>query len=100
MNRINKRLLILRLPIQLTLSIILISATFMQWKKYSEEHTSVSISYIEKDMELPSLTICPHILEDEKEGNSTLKMYNTEEVLEVSDFYLAAFQNIFWPGKK
>ena len=52
--------MVFRIIIKLILIVILISITFFQWLKFSEENTSISVSYAaQRNLELPALTICP-----------------------------------------
>ena len=77
-----------RIAIQLILLIILFIVSFIQLLKYLKENTNVSISYEDRDLELPSITICPRYEGDnEKQGNMTFEEYmkgvlNISEVLD------------------
>ena len=52
----------IRITIQFILVIILFIVTFIQFLKYEKENTNFSISYEERNLELPSITICPRYI--------------------------------------
>ena len=95
--------MVFRIIIKIILIIILISITFFQWLKFSEENTSISVSYAaQRNLELPALTICPEY-QGENEiqgGNVTFKEYYMKGVLNISDLFIEASQNTYLPGKK
>ena len=72
----------------------------VQWMKFSEEKTNVSVSNVERgDFDLPSMTICPEYWgENPPQGNITFQEF-MEGVLDESNFFLYAEQNIYLPGK-
>ena len=90
----------IRITVQFILAIILFIVTFIQFLKYEKENTNVSILYEEKDLELPSITICPKNLEsDEKQGNITFAEY-MKSVLNISEVLDSAEQLTYLPGKR
>ena len=97
---LNKWLIVSRLTCALILIFTLSFITFVQVKRYSEENTSMSISYVERNLELPSFTLCPmYAGKTDNPENITFKDY-MEGVLKASDFIEWAAQNIVLPGKK
>ena len=96
--------MVFRIIIKIILIIILISITFFQWLKFSEENTSISVSYAaQRNLELPALTICPLEYKGENEiqgENLTFKEYYMKGVLNISDLFIEASQNSYLPGKK
>ena len=94
--------MVFRIIIKIILIIILISITFFQWLKFSEENTSISVSFAaQRNLELPALTICPEYKEENKEqGNITFQEYYMKGVLNISDLFIEASQNSYLPGKK
>ena len=90
----------IRITVQFISVIILCIVTFIQFLKYEKENTNVSISYEEKDLELPSITICPKNQEsDEKQGNITFAEY-MKNVLNISEVLDSAKQLTYLPGKR
>ena len=92
----------IRITIQFILAIILFIVTFIQFLKYEKENTNVSILYEEKDLELPSITICPRNTESyeiEKQGNITFAEY-MKNVLNISEVLDSAKQLTYLPGKR
>ena len=53
---LNKWLIVSRIICSLILLSTLSFLTFVQVKRYSDAKTSMSISYVEEDLELPSFT--------------------------------------------
>ena len=78
-----------RMAIQFILLIVLFIVTFIQLLKYQKENTNVSISYEDRDLELPSMTIClMYEGNNEKQGNITFEEYmkgvlNISEILDI-----------------
>ena len=69
--------------------------------KFSEENTNISVSYVERDFHLPSMTICPEYSdENPQQGRNITFQEFMEGVLDESDFFLHAVQHILLPGKK
>ena len=101
MMNLNKWLIVSRLTCALILIFTLSFVTFVQVKRYSEANTRMSISYVERNLELPSFTLCPMYAgkTDNNPENITFKDY-MEGVLKASDFFEWAAQNIVLPGKK
>ena len=93
-----------KIAIKAILVIAVISATSLQLKKYLRVNTTVSISYDdEHDLVLPSISICPEYLEgweDNKtmQENMTFEDWYMENVLNASDFFDHAAQDIFNAG--
>ena len=89
-----------RVSVQLILVISLLTVTFFQFLKYKKEIANISISYNdgEQDLELPSITLCPFIEENNQE-NMTFEEYMMKNVLNVSDFFEEASQYTHLPVK-
>ena len=80
-----------RIAIQFILLIILFIVTFIQLLKYQKENTNVSISYEDRDLELPSMTICLHY-----EGDIEKQVNNTEyETLRVMGAFVPPILMLF-----
>ena len=88
-----------RLVLRSILMIVVVCATFIQWMKFTEENTNISISYIERDVELPSMTFCPVKGIFKIQGNITFAKYMKEGILKASEFFSKANQQIYMPGK-
>ena len=89
-----------RIAIQFILLIILFIVTFIQLLKYQKENTNVSISYEDRDLELPSMTICLHYEgNNEEQGNITFEEY-MKGVLNISMVFDYADQLTYLPGKR
>ena len=73
-----------RIALKFILLIILFIVTFIQLLKYQKENTNVSISYEDRDLELPSMTICLHYEGNEEQGNITFEEY-MKGVLNISE---------------
>ena len=88
-----------RIVIQLILLIILFIVTFIQLLKYQKENTNVSISYEDRDLELPSMTICLHYEGyNEEQGNITFEEY-MKGVLNISEILDSVTLLNYFPGK-
>ena len=75
---------------------------FFQLLKLKKEITNVSISFNDgkQDLELPSITFCPHAQSwrfTQKVENRTFEEY-MEQVLNVSDFFYSAYQEVYLSG--
>ena len=90
-----------RIAVQIVLVAILLSVTLLQLMKYRGENTNISILYDEDkgDLELPSMTFCPHRRKDMFHENRTFEDY-MEGLLNVTDLFDVAWQNVFLPGKR
>ena len=88
-----------RLVLRSILMIVVVCATFIQWMKFTEENTNISISYVERDVELPSMTFCPFKGSHIQQGNITFATYMKEGILKASEFFSMANQQIYMPGK-
>ena len=88
-----------RLVLRSILMIVVVCATFIQWMKFTEENTNISISYVERDVELPSMTFCPFKDSHIQQGNITFATYMKEGILQASEFFSKANQQIYMPGK-
>ena len=98
---LSKWLYVCRIICVSILVITLVSITLVQWMKFSEENTNISVSYVERDFNLPSMTICPEYWgENPQQGRNITFQEFMEGVLDESKFFLYAEQNIFLPGKK
>ena len=87
-----------RISVKLILVISLLTVTFFQFLKYKKEIANISISYNDgvQDLELPSITLCPLILENKQE-NMTFEEY-MNHALNISDFFESAGQFVHLPG--
>ena len=97
----NRLQTVCRIALQILLVTTLFSVTFLQLMKYKEENTNISISYDEDkgNLELPSMTFCPKYKgNDMKQENMTFEEF-MKGVLNVTDFFDYAVQNVFLPGK-
>ena len=90
----------IRITLQFILVIILFIVTFIQFLKYEKENTNVSISYEEKELKLPSMTICPRNHgNNKKQGNITFEEY-MKGVPNISQVFDFAEQLTYLPGKR
>ena len=89
----------LRIAIQCILLTTLATVTFIQFLKYMEGNTNISISYEERDLNLPSLTICPRYdVFNEKQTNMTFDDY-MKGVLNMSEIFDYVHQYNYLPGE-
>ena len=89
----------LRIAIQCILLTTLATVTFIQFLKYMEGNTNISISYEERDLNLPSLTICPRYEgANEKQRNMTFDDY-MKGVLNMSEIFDYVYQYNYLPGE-
>ena len=89
----------LRIAIQCILLTTLATVTFIQFLKYMEGNTNISISYEELDLNLPSLTICPRYEgANEKQRNMTFDDY-MKGVLNRSEIFDYVYQYNYLPGE-
>ena len=89
----------LRIAIQCILLTTLATVTFIQLLKYMEGNTNISISYEERDLNLPSLTICPRYEgANEKQRNMTFDDY-MKGVLNMSEIFDYVYQYNYLPGE-
>ena len=89
----------LRIAIQCILLTTLATVTFIQLLKYMEGNTNISISYEERDLNLPSLTICPRYEgANEKQRNMTFDDY-MKGVLNRSEIFDYVYQYNYLPGE-
>ena len=89
----------LRIAIQCILLTTLATVTFIQFLKYMEGNTNISISYEERDLNLPSLTICPRYEgANEKQRNMTFDDY-MKGVLNRSEIFDYVYQYNYLPGE-
>ena len=89
----------LRIAIQCILLTTLATVTFIQFLKYMEGNTNISISYEERDLNLPSLTICPRYEgANEKQTNMTFDDY-MKGVLNRSEIFDYVYQYNYLPGE-
>ena len=100
MMNLSKWLHVCRIICVSILVITLISITMIQWMKFSEEKTNISVSYVERgNFDLPSMTICPEYWgENPQQGNITFQEF-MNGVLDESNFFLYADQYVSLPGK-
>ena len=89
----------LRIAIQCILLTTLATVTFIQFLKYMEGNTNISISYEERDLNLPSLTICPRYEgTNERQRNITFDDY-MKGVLNMSEIFDYVYQYNYLPGE-
>ena len=76
------------ISMQLVSVIAVLIVTFFQFLKYKKEITNISISYNDgkQDLELPSITFCPHFMQT-KQDNITFEEY-MKHVPNVSEFFV------------
>ena len=96
----NKLLTGCRISVQLVLVISLFAVTFSQFLKLKKEITNVSISPNDgkQGLDLPSITLCPIIHENQLDQNNMTFQEYMKHVLHVSDFFEGAWQKVYLPG--
>ena len=81
-----------------SLVIALLSITIFQCVKYLQAKTTMSISFSDADLELPSFTFCPKEGHDRDLTNMTTFKDYMEKALKVTDLLLSANYFVLLPG--